>query len=705
MKSETKYAQHHHKAMKCMLMATLLVLATDTFASEPWPAESWKKATQLGDLEESFGDGDVSGAHWNNNTKTLWVSDNKEEMIWSLKETDNGFEVETSFEGKGDLEGITQALDDDILYLMDEEGYIRSYDAKTGDSLTKWEIDDELPTDGKSGPEGITFIPDTWLESSGFVDNDGDLYKKSRYDLGGLFLVAHQNGGGLYAFDLASSGAFHFVGEYETEKSESSGLAFDRSTGILYISHNVGDNSLETTNLSSTVNDGHREFVSLAVFEAPNDSNLEGFAIKPAINEDNTLNDVWAFYTDDDGNTSDGNAILVFKDLPATLSVVAGDNQVAEANVSVAINPSVLLKDAFDNKISGVETNFSVTQGGGVITGSTVITGTTGVAQLGSWTLGSDGEQVVTVSVGDISREITASISGDVVTPETPESTTITATASGRDDDNIAANVLDDNPSTRWSASGEQWLQLDLGSTQTITGVAFEFYKGEERSTIFDIITSVDGVNWNEQLETVYSQGNTSEVEHFYFDLAADVRYVRFVGYGNNASSSSTAKWNSIVEMDVLTSQAEENTTATNSAIKSLSVVSVSSDRDEDPATNLFDGKTKDSSDSRWAVKGLKNANQWVVIDLGARYVVSKTVVYPYDERDYQYVIELSDEADANFEVIVDRSDNKKKKDAYSDDVENGISGRYLRLEIQGADDYSGDWASINELEVEGHKE
>ena len=316
MSNRDKYIDRCTSPLKIVFLIALSMLSSTAYCVQDWPAERWQDALKLGGLAGSFSNGDVSGAHWNSKTQTLWLSDNKEEMIWSLIETDGDFKMDKSFLASGDIEGITQGLDNSVVYVMDEEGYIRAYHAESGNALTTWKIKNALPSNGKkgnSGPEGITFVPDRWLQQSGFVDDKGHMYAASKYELGGIFLVAHQNGGALYAFDLAKQGSFNFIGQYDTAREESSALAFDRSTGVLYISHNVDGNTLETTDLQSKKSAGHRKFISKSEFAAPNGSNLEGFTLKPAFNADATANKVWAFYTDDDGNTSKGNAILVFK--------------------------------------------------------------------------------------------------------------------------------------------------------------------------------------------------------------------------------------------------------------------------------------------------------------------------------------------------------------------------------------------------------
>lgn len=684
-----------HYTLTCAVLFALHCGVGQSFAAESWPGENWEDALQLGSLNDAFSNGDISGAHWNNETSTLWLADNKEEMIWSLVESGNSFSIDESFDASGDLEGITQAMDNNVLYVMDEDRYIRAYNAETGDSIETWSIEDSLPSsgdDGKDGPEGITFVPDSWLSVSGFRDNNGALYKQSQYDFGGIFLVAHQNGGGIYAFDLASDGSYSYIGQYDTARSESSGLEFDRSTGILYISHNTDGNTLETTDLTSISNDGHRKFMTKAEFEAPNDSNLEGFAIKQAINPDNSLNDVWAFYTDDDGDTSDGNAIIVFKEVMPTLTVSSGNNQSAAANTAVSISPLLQLTDKFNNNLINVAIDFAISAGGGSLGNQPIYTDNSGVAVLDSWVLGLAGSQQVTATAGSLSTLINASVNGG-------NNGEVTATASA-DDGNVASNAIDMQLSTHWSSCGEQWLQLDLDEEKSITGVALDLYKGHLRSFIFDIATSTNGVDWDLQLTNMHSAGDTADTESFYFNFPVNARFIRYLGYGNNASNIWTAKANQIAEIVALTEP--KDTGFDGAPITTLTIHSVSSQEDSNMAENLFDGVTSDTAGARWSAEGLSTSNQWVIIDLENTYQVSQVALFPYSQRSYQYVVQISSSPDSGFTTIVDRSTNTVTDNSFIDVVTSSAEGRYLRLEIQGADNYSGDWASINELALEG---
>jgi YVTN family beta-propeller protein len=88
--------------------------------------------------------------------------------------------------------------------------------------------------------------------------------------------------------------------------------------------------------------------------------------------------------------------------LPGAASVLvktSTDPQNAVAGTAVAAAPSVTVKDANGNAISGVTVTFAVTAGGGSVTAATQQSSATGVATLGSWTLGKTaGANTVTAS-------------------------------------------------------------------------------------------------------------------------------------------------------------------------------------------------------------------------------------------------------------------------------------------------------------------
>jgi hypothetical protein len=70
------------------------------------------------------------------------------------------------------------------------------------------------------------------------------------------------------------------------------------------------------------------------------------------------------------------------------ISMNTGNNQVALPNNALAIAPSVLVRDAGNSPVSGAAVTFTIVSGGGKITNATQITNASGIATLGSWTLG-----------------------------------------------------------------------------------------------------------------------------------------------------------------------------------------------------------------------------------------------------------------------------------------------------------------------------
>jgi hypothetical protein len=73
----------------------------------------------------------------------------------------------------------------------------------------------------------------------------------------------------------------------------------------------------------------------------------------------------------------------------ATVVVNGGDNQAAMAGAAVAAAPSVLVRDLEGNPLPGVPVTFTVTGGGGSVTGAAAVTNASGIATAGGWVLGS----------------------------------------------------------------------------------------------------------------------------------------------------------------------------------------------------------------------------------------------------------------------------------------------------------------------------
>lgn len=143
-----------------------------------------------------------------------------------------------------------------------------------------------------------------------------------------------------------------------------------------------------------------------------------------------------------------------------------------------------------------------------------------------------------------------------------PEATVVTPTctpaSASSDDGNVAANVLDNDFNTRWSASGDgQYIQFCLGTPAAVNGLDIAFYLGDTRRTTFDIQTSADGNSWSNVATALQSSGTSTALETFSF-AATTTKYIKILGHGNSVNA-----WNSITEVKIKTATNSLQTTLT----------------------------------------------------------------------------------------------------------------------------------------------
>ena len=85
-----------------------------------------------------------------------------------------------------------------------------------------------------------------------------------------------------------------------------------------------------------------------------------------------------------------------------SVSKTAGDNQTAEDGTTLPIAPAVTVRDAAGNPVSGITVIFAIGTGGGTLTGGSQTTNASGVATVGSWTLGTIGQNTLTATAGTL---------------------------------------------------------------------------------------------------------------------------------------------------------------------------------------------------------------------------------------------------------------------------------------------------------------
>ncbi|WP_052444821.1 BNR-4 repeat-containing protein [Flammeovirga sp. OC4] len=124
-----------------------------------------------------------------------------------------------------------------------------------------------------------------------------------------------------------------------------------------------------------------------------------------------------------------------------------------------------------------------------------------------------------------------------------------------------------------------------------------------------------------------------------------------------------------------------------------VTIESVTAEQSPNVATNLLDGDVSD--DSRWSAQGFSKT---VVFDLGSTQNITGTKMWTYLDRAYQYRIRVSNSASTGFNTVVDKTGNTSTAQPLTDNF--NATGRYVKLIIEGAHNYTGDWVSINEFEV-----
>ncbi len=92
---------------------------------------------------------------------------------------------------------------------------------------------------------------------------------------------------------------------------------------------------------------------------------------------------------------------------PASITIQAGDLQIADINADIPIRPAVIVKDAAGRPVPSAVVTFSINAGGGFVTGGSATTGADGLATIGSWTLGPvPGTNVLRASVAGVTPKL-----------------------------------------------------------------------------------------------------------------------------------------------------------------------------------------------------------------------------------------------------------------------------------------------------------
>ena len=150
-------------------------------------------------------------------------------------------------------------------------------------------------------------------------------------------------------------------------------------------------------------------------------------------------------------------SISVSAGAATVIAVHAGNNQTTAPGAAVAVNPAARVSDADNNPVSGVAVTFTVSAGGGNVTGATATSDASGIATVGSWTLGS----------GEGTNSLSAAASGLTGSPLT---FTATASASAVAVTGVTPATL--TPGATATITGQNFAQVGSATTVTIDGVS-----------------------------------------------------------------------------------------------------------------------------------------------------------------------------------------------------------------------------------------
>jgi beta-glucosidase len=173
-----------------------------------------------------------------------------------------------------------------------------------------------------------------------------------------------------------------------------------------------------------------------------------------------------------------------------------------------------------------------------------------------------------------------------------------------------ASAATDGNGGTRWSSafSDPQWLQVDLGTSATISQVVLTWETAY--ATSFQIQTSADGAAWTNIYSTTTGTGGTQTL-----NVTGTGRFVRMYG-----TVRATQYGYSLWEFQVFGSTSAGGCGTANAALGHNATAS-SAENAGTPAASAFDGNTG----TRWS--SAFSDPQWLQIDLGAPLAVCQVIV------------------------------------------------------------------------------
>ncbi|MFG2310568.1 discoidin domain-containing protein [Streptomyces sp. NPDC048566] len=209
------------------------------------------------------------------------------------------------------------------------------------------------------------------------------------------------------------------------------------------------------------------------------------------------------------------------------------------------------------------------------------------------------------VALAAMAALVTLPLNSPAAAADLPLSQGRTATSSSDENGGTsAAKAVDGDTSTRWSSAAldTQWLQVDLGSSATITKVVLDWETAYGKD--YKIQTSPDGTTWTDIKTVTGGDGGTDSL-----DVSGQGRYVRMYGV-HRGTQYGYSLWEFQVFGTAGTTQPAGCDSA--NAAQGKPASASSTENAGTPASAAFDGNTG----TRWS--SAASDPQWLQVDLGS---------------------------------------------------------------------------------------
>ena len=208
--------------------------------------------------------------------------------------------------------------------------------------------------------------------------------------------------------------------------------------------------------------------------------------------------------------------------------------------------------------------------------------------------------------------------------------------------------------------------------------------------TDFLIQHSFDGNTWTNlgianANDTSFTDYNLDDSTTYYYRIRAE----NWNGYSNYTETINATTLGKLKE------------SSTNLALNKHVICSseqLEGGTDNNPCSNAVDGDTL----TRWSSARDSTWPQWIEIDLDSVQTINKTEVICFNDRAYQFTIEVKTDSNGSYRQVVDRTGNTQPGSIQAPitDTFDSVKARFVRLTVTGADGYAGPWTSIVEFRI-----